>query len=331
MASRKPANRSRSGRASPTASKRKIATSKSRSGAKNQPRPKAKAKAKAGTKTATKRKSAANRRKPSAQRGKQATAERPILAFVGEAARWTVAPLCTPGFRAGARMIIGAAMLPLGWITFETFLRSFGHAALEGAFWKTSELWFFCIGVVMWLVLFYGLRGRPMLWAYVAGHELTHAIFVLLSGGNVKGVHISAEGGHVLTNKNNLLIVLSPYFVPFYTLVTIGLWWIVSKFAPDWTAERAQLLFAAIGFTWTFHVSFTIWMITREQPDLHHYGRVFSIALIILVNTVLISALLIIASPDVTWHQFGHAWWINFTTFGSRLAESVREMATFFF
>lgn len=268
----------------------------------------------------------ANRRDNSARKRKKKVADRPVLAFVGEAARWTISPLWSPAFHAAVRRIVGAAMLPLGWISFETFLRSFGHAALSGAFWKTSELWFFGIGSIMWLVLFFGLRGRPMLWLYVAGHELTHAFFVLLSGGNVKKVHVSAEGGHVLTNKSNLIIVLSPYFVPFYTLVMIALWAITVKLVPEWTAARPQLLYALIGFTWCFHVSFTAWMITREQPDLHHYGRLFSIALIILVNLALISGLLIAASPDVTLADFTRAWWTNCTSFGSRLSESLREM-----
>ncbi len=366
MASRKPApKRTRSTRASGAAEAKPKANAKAKKvrAATATPRPKRKAAAK--KQTATKRKAAstrapakpkakavakprakqkvvtakakrntgssANRRNTAARRRKQATAERPMLAFVGDAARWTVSPLMSPSFRVIARRIIGAALFPLGWITIETFSRCFGQVALEGAFWKTSEMWFFGIGTVMWLVLFFGLRGRPMLWAYVFGHELTHAIFVLLSGGNVKGVHVSAEGGYVLTNKNNLLIVLSPYFVPFYTAIVIALWWLGGKIAPDWTAERGQLLFAAIGFTWTFHVSFTIWMITREQPDLHHYGRTFSIGLILLVNTLLISGMLIIAAPDVSTADFVRAWWYNFNTFGSRLGESLKEMFSVLF
>lgn len=323
-----------------TPTKRKAAAT--RATARSKPKAKATAKAKAPAKPAAKKKAAtkrakrktagtANQRNTAARRRKQELAERPMLAFVGDAARWTMSPLMSANFRVIARRIIGVALFPLGWITIETFSRCFGRVALEGAFWKTSEMWFFGIGTVMWLVLFFGLRGRPMLWAYVFGHELTHAIFVLLSGGNVKGVKVTAEGGYVLTNKNNLLIVLSPYFVPFYTAIVIALWWLAGKFAPDWTAERAQLLFAAIGFTWTFHVSFTIWMITREQPDLHHYGRTFSIGLILLVNTLLISGMLIIAAPDVSTADFARAWWYNFNTFGSRLGESLKEMVSVLF
>ena len=38
-------------------------------------------------------------------------------------------------------------------------------------------------GVVLWLVTFFGLP-RP-LWLYVFGHELTHAIWVMIMGGRV--------------------------------------------------------------------------------------------------------------------------------------------------
>jgi hypothetical protein len=322
------AARKRATRKAVGAKKKTVATQKASSAASRKraaaPKRKAPKAKKAGPKTA-------NRRDGSARKRKTKVAERPVLAFVGDAARWTVSPLASPAFQVIARRIIGAAMLPLGWVSFETFLRSFGHAALEGTFWRTSELWFFGIGLVMWLVLFFGLRGRAMLWLYVAGHELTHAFFVLLSGGNVGGVHVTAEGGHVLTNKSNLMIVLSPYFVPFYTMIAIGLWWITGKFIPEWTQDRSQLLYAVIGFTWCFHVSFTAWMITREQPDLHHYGRLFSIALIIWVNLALISGLLIAASPEVTLVDFTRAWWTNFTTFGSRLGMSLKEMVSVFF
>ena len=322
-ASRKRATR-KTAKAKASGAKKKTAASRKRAATAKRRTPKKKAaKRKAPSKST-------NRRDSSARKRKKAEADRPMLAFVGDAARWTVSPLSSPTFRVIALRIIGAAMMPLGWVSFETFLKSFGRAALEGTFWKTSELWFFGIGVVMWLVLFFGLRGRAMLWLYVAGHELTHAIFVLLSGGNVGGVHVSPEGGHVLTNKSNLMIVLSPYFVPFYTVIAIALWWITGKIVPEWTAARPQLLFAVIGFTWCFHVSFTVWMITRDQPDLDHYGRLFSIALIILVNLTLISGLLIAASPEVALGDFARAWWTNFTTFGRRLGMSLREMVSVF-
>ncbi len=226
------------------------------------------------------------------------------------------------------RLLIGIALLPLVWISLESFFLSFAHATKNGAFWRTGEFWFFTIGAAIWLVLFFGLRSRLMLWFYVAGHELTHAVFVLFCGGNVKGMHISSSGGHILTNKNNFLIALSPYFVPFYTMLIITLWWIIQVAFPDYpiTIVHDRILFAAIGLSWTFHLTFTLWMINHDQPDLQQNGLLFSVALIALINILLISSFLVLASPNVTWEYFALTWANNLETFHHRLMESIREM-----
>ena len=226
------------------------------------------------------------------------------------------------------RLLIGVALLPLIWISVESFFLSFAHATKQAAFWRTGEFWFFTIGASLWMVMFFGLRNRMMLWLYVAGHELTHAVFVLFCGGNVKGVHISSSGGHILTNKNNFLIALSPYFVPFYTMCAIALWWIVQLVFPDYpiTIIHERLLFATSGLTWAFHFTFTLWMINREQPDLQQNGLLFSVTLIALINILLISTFLVLASPNVTWESFALIWANNLATFHGRLMESLREM-----
>ncbi len=226
------------------------------------------------------------------------------------------------------RLVIGLALLPLVWISLESFFLSFAHATKNGAFWRTGEFWFFTIGSAIWLVLFFGLRSRLMLWFYVAGHELTHAVFVLFCGGNVKGMHISSSGGHILTNKNNFIIALSPYFVPFYTMIVIALWWGMQLIWPAYpiTVLHERILFAAIGLTWTFHLTFTLWMINRDQPDLQQNGLLFSVALIALINILLISSFVVLASPNVTWEYFALTWASNLATFHQRLMESIQEM-----
>ena len=209
--------------------------------------------------SASGRRKTSHRKKTTATRNrhKSASGNKQISAFVeGEAV-----PLATPslGLMHWMRLLIGLALLPFVWISIESFFLSFAHATKNGSFWRTSEFWFFTIGSSIWLVLFFGLRSRLMLWLYVAGHELTHAVFVLFCGGNVKGLHISSTGGHILTNKNNFIIALSPYFVPFYTMVVIALWWVVRLVFPDYsiTVVHERALFAAIGLTWTFHLTFT--------------------------------------------------------------------------
>ena len=70
----------------------------------------------------------------------------------------------------------------------------------------------------------------------------------------------------------------------------------------------AWLMFGIIGLTWGFHFSFTVWMIIKDQPDLRSHGTFFSLMLIYLINVLLISVLLIAASPSVRATEFAHEW-----------------------
>ena len=115
--------------------------------------------------------------------------------------------------------LAGVLLLPLCVVSTITFFESFASAALEGAFWKTPEFWFFNLGMALWLIAFWGLP-RPVR-LYVFGHEMTHALFVYLCGGRVEEFKVTGAGGHVVTDKNNMLISLSPYFVPFYTVIAV--------------------------------------------------------------------------------------------------------------
>ncbi len=74
-------------------------------------------------------------------------------------------------------------------------------------------------GVACWIVV-YLLLPKPM-WVYVFGHELTHAVWTWIFGGRVKGFKAGAEGGHVVSTKSNFLIVLAPYFFPFYAVLLV--------------------------------------------------------------------------------------------------------------
>ena len=94
-------------------------------------------------------------------------------------------------------------------------------------FWAAEEFWFFSLGVVLWLIAFFGLP-RPLL-VYVFGHELTHAVWVWLMGGRVSQFRVSRDGGHIITDRNNFWIALAPYFFPLYSIIAIA------------TLRRAQL------------------------------------------------------------------------------------------
>ena len=224
------------------------------------------------------------------------------------------------------KWLTGLLLLPVCWILFETFVVLLQSDTLAGHYWRTREFAFFGLGAAAWLVLFFLARCRAMLWLYVAGHELTHALFVLICRGKVGRVHVSSSGGHILTNRNNFLISLSPYFFPFYSAVVVAGWvllcWVVAEQArpdPVW-------LYGLIGFTWSFHFSFTVWMILREQPDVEQNGRLFSFTVIFAANLLLICGMIVVASPTATFPGFFATFWENLLTFVPRFLETAREV-----
>lgn len=191
--------------------------------------------------------------------------------------------------------VIGVFLLPVCWVATEAFFNCFSTATLQHQFWATEEFWFFSLGVVLWLIAFIGLP-KPLL-VYVYGHELTHAVWVWLMGGRVSHFEASREGGHIITDKSNFLIALAPYFFPIYSLLVIAVWGGLSIWYP--MGNYQEYLFALIGLTWGFHLTFTLWMIPKGQTDLTEHGTFFSLVVIYLFNLGLLAVFLIVASPHV--------------------------------
>lgn len=198
------------------------------------------------------------------------------------------------------KFVVGLFLLPAVWVLTQTFFTAFARTTVRDAFWMTEEFWFFALGSLLWLVAFFGLP-RPLL-VYVFGHELTHALWVWMMGGQIHRFHVSRDGGHIVTNKTNTWIALAPYFFPIYSLLVIGLYGILAVFFD--VSPCRQWLYALVGVTWAFHLSFTCWMIPKGQSDLTYGGTFFSLVLIYLLNLTLLAVLLIIASPGVTWGGF---------------------------
>ncbi len=197
--------------------------------------------------------------------------------------------------------IIALFLLPWCAILAQTFFTAFARATLSQRLWAGAEFWFFSLGAVLWLIAFFGLP-RPVV-LYVFGHELTHALWVWLMGGRVSRFRVGGEGGHIVTNRTNFWVALAPYFFPLYSVLAIGLYGLASFFVN--LAPYGQLLFATIGATWAFHFTFTCWMIPKNQTDLSDHGTFFSLVFIFLMNLALLSLLLIIASPQISFVSFG--------------------------
>jgi hypothetical protein len=198
------------------------------------------------------------------------------------------------------KLIVGVFLIPPALVLTQTFFTAFARTTVRDRFWITEEFWFFSLGVLLWMVAFFGLP-RPQ-WLYVFGHELTHALWVTLLGGKVHRFQVGSKGGHVLSDRTNTWIALAPYFFPIYSLLAISIFGFCGLFV-DMSPYRC-VLYAVIGATWAMHTSFTCWMIPKGQPDLHYGGTFFSVMVIYVMNLALLAALLIVASPQLTWLGF---------------------------
>ena len=215
------------------------------------------------------------------------------------------------------KFVIGVFLLPLCAVLTQTFFTSFARAAVVQRLWAGEGFWFFSLGVLLWLIAFFGLP-RPML-LYVFGHELTHALWVWLMGGRVSRFHISREGGHILTSRTNFWIALAPYFFPLYSIIALALYGVSGLFVD--VQPYGRWLYAVIGGTWAFHLTFTCWMIPKNQSDLRDHGTFFSLIIIYLMNLILLSVMLILASSQITFAGFGSDLLTNIANFSQAIVD----------
>lgn len=181
------------------------------------------------------------------------------------------------------RLLIGVALLPMCWGFGCSFFDSIVVAAgASGVF--SVEAMSLLGGVVAFVMCWMSLT-HPVK-TYVLGHELTHALWGLLFGARPSDVRVGEQGGSVRLTKTNVVITLAPYFFPFYTFVVIVVALITYAFIRP--LPFLPLWMFLIGFTWAFHVLFTLETLTQRQPDVKLYGRIFSWTFIFIVNVAIV-------------------------------------------
>jgi hypothetical protein len=268
------------------------------------------------TLAATKRRSTTNRGKRKAGRAEK------IVRNVARARTIVPAsdPLIVP--TRWVKFVFAIFLLPICGVLTQTFFTAFARATVAQRLWAGEEFWFFSLGAVLWLIAFFGLP-RPIL-IYVFGHELTHALWVWLMGGRVSRFRVGPDGGHVVTTKANFWIALAPYFLPIYSILAIGIYGALSLFLN--MQPYGRLLYAVIGATWAFHFTFTCWMIPKNQTDLSDQGTFFSLVVIYLMNLLLLSVMLILASPQITFASFGADLLMNLGNFAQWIMEVLAQL-----
>ncbi len=178
-------------------------------------------------------------------------------------------------------MLLGLALLPACWAAAETLAAVVSQSAGLGVL-SLSFLGGIVAFAALWLFAPHPVK------TYVLGHELTHAIWGLLFGAKPSRLKVGESGGSVNLTKSNVVITLAPYFFPFYTFIVILAACAVSFFVKPLPALPAWMF--AVGFTWAFHLLFTVQSLGLRQPDVQLYGRIFSWAFIFIANVLLVLA-----------------------------------------
>jgi len=133
-------------------------------------------------------------------------------------------------------------------------------------------------GAVAYLCLHFLLRKpeRMYLWA----HEFTHLFVAKLFLRHVHGFHItSRSGGKVVIDRTNVAIDLAPYAVPLYNVVAL----LPVTLVAGGTIHAREIYLGAAAFLFAMHLCFSAEGFIDGQPDVRRSGRIFSLAVVLLL------------------------------------------------
>lgn len=200
-----------------------------------------------------------------------------------------------------AKLLIAVALLPVCAGAAMTLWMVVHRAGTPDTTWVPL-----LAGAACWLVIF-AMLPKPM-WLYVFGHEFTHVLWTWLFGGSVKQMKVTANGGHVVVSKSNFLIVLAPYFFPFYAAIVI-LVFEIGHLIWNWHA-LLPFFYLAVGAAYAFHLTLTFHVLQTQQSDITSQGWLFSVVVIFLGNiSVLLLGIPLLSTKVGVWNSLG--WWFE--------------------
>jgi len=199
------------------------------------------------------------------------------------------------------KIVVGVILLPVAIAISIALFKQMGKVYSVSYSGSQFFLWGIVAYVGIHLFLF-----KPQ-YLYTLGHETTHVLSTWLCGGKVTSFKVSKEGGAVTTTKKNFFIALSPYFVPFYTLLVSGFYFLGSL-VYNLSYLSSYFVFL-IGFTLAFHIVSTVEVMRKEQPDILNTGYIFSVTFIYIVNIILVAFIVSLLFSEVSFEEFFRSSW----------------------
>lgn len=179
------------------------------------------------------------------------------------------------------------------------FLVSF-FMELKAVSWLRSPNYLLLCGFALYGLFFSLMKERSF--AYVLGHELMHALSAHVFGGKLISIFLSQKRGSVKTTKDNFVIALSPYCVPFYAVVLVLGYYLLSLFTP--TRPYIPIFIFLLGYALSHHFFFTIHYLKMGQTDVRSHGIFFSFFLIVSINVVIAIGILDLFVPQISNEAF---------------------------
>jgi hypothetical protein len=196
------------------------------------------------------------------------------------------------------RFFLGVLLIPVCVVVTQTVISLISVAQPASDSLIPLSALAFGMGFFLWILVFCTLPHATR--SYVLAHELTHALWGALMGASVSGIKVSKEKGSVRLSKTNVFITLAPYFFPLYTMIVVLGYVVVSIF---YDTQRYYLVWLGlVGWTWGFHVVFTVSALMHQQTDIKEYGSLFSYTVIYIFNMLGI-AVWIVAVSAATFEQ----------------------------
>lgn len=171
------------------------------------------------------------------------------------------------------------------------FVRAIGHWFGKIPFSSAPFLSFLAGGVFYFFLWLVYLSRREGFWRTLE-HELTHALFSILSFKRVHSLSASRRrGGTIRVEGGNTLIALAPYFFPLLTSVFILL-------KPLVNSNFQIYLNFLIGLSYIFHLTNVVQEFHPGQPDLQVSGFVFSLVVVLFLNILIFGVVVVLAGTD---------------------------------
>ena len=201
-----------------------------------------------------------------------------------------------PPFWVSALLFIsGFIMFPISIALARTLFAAETELGSRSVLGMSNTSGMFLIGFLLFALIYIAFQIPSM--PYVFGHELTHAIFGLARGAGVSKLKVREEEGSVNVTEGGILVLLSPYFFPIYTVVLLLVFGGVSLVTPLQGNVVGKIVAGLVGLTWSFHFCFTINGLLQRQRDLEIYGFFFSFSFILMMNLLALCLMFVALSP----------------------------------